>query len=84
MSLLDTLKQSKSAVLITYKLLERLEKEERYNSPFGLKVQLIQGSALVYADTVRTGLNFLLKLKETSKAKKQWVAFAETCRVIAA
>lgn len=76
-------KQSKSAVLITGKLLERLEKEEKYNSPFGLKVQLIHGSALVNADKLGAGLDFLLKLKETSQAKKQWDVFAETCRVIA-
>lgn len=76
-------KQSKSAVLITGKLLERLEKEGKYNSPFGLKVQLIHGSALVNADKLGAGLDFLLKLKETSQAKKQWDVFAETCRVIA-
>jgi signal transduction histidine kinase/DNA-binding response OmpR family regulator len=76
-------KQSKSAVLITGKLLERLEKEEKYNSPFGLKVQLIHGSALVNADKLGAGLDFLLKLKETSHVKKQWDVFAETCRVIA-
>ncbi|HQW95227.1 MAG TPA: ATP-binding protein [Saprospiraceae bacterium] len=76
-------KQSKSAVLITGKLLERLEKEGKYNAPFGLKVQLIHGSALVSAEKLGAGLDFLLKLKETSQAKKQWDVFAESCRVIA-
>ena len=80
---LMTSKQSQSAVLITGQLLEQLEKEGDYDSPFGLKVRLVHGSALIHADTSQTALDFLLNLKETSKAKKQWEIFAETCRIIA-
>lgn len=77
-------KRSQSAIAITTALMAQLKKKGQYNSPLGLKVRLVHGSALVHADTNRTGMNFLLTLKETSKAKKQWLVFAETCRIIAA
>ena len=77
-------KRSQSAIAITTALMEQLKRKGQYDSPLGLKVRLVHGSALVHADTVRTGMNFLLALKETSKAKKQWSVFAETCRIIAA
>lgn len=77
-------KRSGSAIAITTKLMEQLKSKSQYDSPLGLKVRLVHGSALVHADTNRTGMNFLLTLKETSKAKKQWLVFAETCRIIAA
>lgn len=77
-------KRSQSALAITTELLEQLKRKGQYDSPLGLKVRLVHGSALVHADTARTGMNFLLALKGTSKAKKQWSVFAETCRIIAA
>ena len=77
-------KRSQSAIAITTKLIEQLKRKGQYDSPLGLKVRLVHGSALVHADTNRTGMNFLLALKETSKAKKQRSVFAETCRIIAA
>jgi signal transduction histidine kinase/DNA-binding response OmpR family regulator len=76
-------KRSQSAIAITTELMEQLKKKGQYDSPLGLKVRLVHGSALMDSDTSQNKLNFLLKLKETSKATKQWEVFAETCRVIA-
>ena len=80
---LMTSKQSKSAIAVTSPLLDKLKKEGRYTSPFGLKARFVHGSALIHADMNRAPLDFLWELKDDSQASGQWDIFAETCRVIA-
>jgi len=76
-------KRSKNSHAITLSLIQKLEKEDRLNSPFGLQVRLVHGSALIHAVNNRESFDFLWQLKDDSKSKKQWDIFAETCRVIA-
>ena len=76
-------KKSKSVIALTGPLLEKLKREGRYTSPFGLRTRLIHGSALIHAVMNRDPFDFLWTLKDDSKNKEQWDIYAETCRVIA-
>jgi hypothetical protein len=76
-------KQSNQAIAKSGPILDQLKLEEKYNSPIGLRARLLHGAALIHADTSKVSFDFLWKLKDDSKASKEWVVFAETCRIIA-
>jgi signal transduction histidine kinase len=67
-----------TARIIVAQLMDELKKQNQLDSPFGLTVQLAQGTALEHADHDSLAMQTLLHVKERSLEKKLWDVFTQT------
>jgi signal transduction histidine kinase/DNA-binding response OmpR family regulator len=68
---------------VTEALMKQLKKEGRYNSHFGFDVRLIHGLGLINSSSGAPSFAFLWKLKDESRAYKEWGIFSDACREMA-
>lgn len=72
-----------SAKLILTELMQELKKREQLDSPFGLKVQLAQGTAMEHDDQDTTAMELLIHVKEVSAKKELWETYSLSSLVLA-
>lgn len=71
-----------SANQIAVKLLAELKELGQLDSPFGLRVQLVQAKAFEHADKDTAALKILLRLKVRCREKAVWDTYFKTCMVV--
>jgi len=72
-----------SAILLSENLLDQLKPSGQADSPLGLKVQLLYGTALEYKGLDTTAVLVLLHVQQASEEKNQWGTYAEASRALA-
>ena len=72
-----------TARIIVKRLMDEVTKQNQLDSPFGLKVQLAQGTALEHEDKDSIAMQILLHVKEQSSEKKLWDIFTQSCIALA-
>ncbi len=72
-----------TARIIVSQLMDAVKKQNQLDSPFGLTVQLAQGTALEHDDRDSLAIQVLLHVKEQSSEKKLWDVFTQTCIALA-
>ncbi len=72
-----------TASIVLVKLMDELKEQDQLDSPFGLKVQLAQATALEHEDQDSQAMQMLLHVKEQSQRKGLWDVFTQTCIVLA-
>ncbi|MEO7177036.1 MAG: ATP-binding protein [Saprospiraceae bacterium] len=72
-----------SANVILAKIAAELGVQNLLDSPFGLRVQLMQGIAFEHDDRDTTAMHSLLQIKESSQQKKLWDTYTEACLALA-
>ena len=72
-----------STFVISERLIEELKQLGQLDSPFGLRLQLVQGTALEHIEKDSMALELLLHVQEISKDKEEWETYAEASRVAA-
>lgn len=81
-SLLTSFKND-SARLILAPIIDELQRSGQLDSPFGIKVQLAEATALEQGQQDERAVQKLLHVKELSREKEQWDIFARSCLVLA-
>ncbi len=72
-----------TARIVVAQLMEVVKKENQLDSPFGLTVQLAQGTALDHDDHDSLAMQILLHVKERSREKLLWDLFTKSCIALA-
>ncbi|MBC7777948.1 MAG: response regulator [Phycisphaerae bacterium] len=72
-----------SANLILARLIAELREYQQLDSPFGLKVQLLQATAFEHDDRDTAAVQMLLHVKERSNHKNQWDTYTQACIALA-
>lgn len=72
-----------SANILLARLTAQLTAQKSLDSPFGLRVQLLQGIAFEHDERDTTAINILLLVKERSRLQHLWATHAEACLALA-
>ena len=72
-----------SAFVLSEQLMDQLQQSGQMESPFGLQLQMVYGTALEHQDRDTMALQVLHHVQEVSKAKRLWATYTQTCVVIA-
>lgn len=81
-SLLASFKND-SALLILAPIIDKLKQSGQLDSPFGIRVQLAEATALERDQQDELAIQKLLRIKELSREEKQGETFAKACLVLA-